>query len=509
MDFLRALVDPSFMPHGHCYLWRPEMVWLQVVSNLLIGLSYTSISATLFVLARRMRPLPFQRAYLAFGLFIVSCGVTHFMDIVTVWRGVYWLDGAIRAFTALASAATALWLFPLFPQVVSFGKLISAERETSRSALESELRRTRELQAALVGREAQLREVVDNLPDLAWWAKPDGHIEFYNRRWYEYTGTVAADMEGWGWRSVHDPAMIDAVIDRWQRSLESGESFEMEFPLRGADGTYRWFLTRVRPLRGADGKIERWIGTNTDIDDRRRAQTELQRSLLARDEFISVASHELRTPLASLVLQLGVAQRAIARGDDAAKIAARLEVADRQQQRLSVLVEEMLDVSQISLGKLVLDRADTDVSSLVASVVSRLQEPATRAGSSVTIHVGTTPIVGTWDASRLGQVFTNLINNAIEYGKGQPIEVSVEDGAQLRIDVRDHGIGIESSDLERVFERYERAVSSRHFGGLGLGLYISRQIVEAHGGTLTVSSTPGEGSIFSVLLPRHATTETA
>ena len=508
MEFLHALVDPSFMPHGHCYLWQPGMVWLQVVSNLLIGLAYVSISATLFVLARRMRPLPFHKAYLAFGLFIVSCGATHFMDIVTVWHGLYWIDGLLRAFTALASVATAVWLFPLFPQVVRFGQLVAAERAMSRVAVEAELARTRELHAAHAAREAQLREVIDNLPDLAWWAHADGHIEFYNRSWYEYTGTTHAQMEGWGWQRVHDPAMLESVTQSWTRSLATGASFEMEFPLRRHDGAFRWFLTRVRPLRGPDGEIERWIGTNTDIDDNRRAQASLQRSIQLRDEFLSVASHELRTPLASLILQLQLSRRANDRGDDRARIGERLEVAERQQQRLSTLVEEMLDVSQISLGKLDLQRADVDLVGVVTAVIGRLEAQAVKSGSTLRLS-SASAAVGRWDAARLDQVVTNLVRNAITHGEGKPIELVIAGDAEVSLEVRDQGIGIAPEDLERVFERFERAVSARNYGGLGLGLYLSREIIHAHGGELTVRSVPAGGSTFRVTLPRSPTETTS
>jgi PAS domain S-box-containing protein len=119
---------------------------------------------------------------------------------------------------------------------------------------------------------------VDNLPELAWAARPDGHIDFYNRRWYAYTGTTPEQMEGWGWGQVHDPAVLPDVVARWRRSIETGEPFEMEFPLRGADGAFRWFLTRVSPLRDADGQIARWVGTNTDIHDRKGAEAALRES---------------------------------------------------------------------------------------------------------------------------------------------------------------------------------------------------------------------------------------
>ncbi|MEP0545306.1 MAG: PAS domain S-box protein [Rhodothermales bacterium] len=137
----------------------------------------------------------------------------------------------------------------------------------------------REAAEAVRRSEAQLLSLVDNLPELAWSARPDGHIEFYNHRWYEYTGTTPEQMEGWGWKAVHHPDHLDDVVARWQHSIDAGEAFEMEFPLRAADGSFRWFLTRIRPLRDDDGEITRWVGTNTDIDEHRRLLAERDEAL--------------------------------------------------------------------------------------------------------------------------------------------------------------------------------------------------------------------------------------
>ena len=126
--------------------------------------------------------------------------------------------------------------------------------------------------------EARLLSLVDNLPGLAWTARPDGHIDFYNARWYEYTGTTLEEMEGWGWQSVHDPELLPSVVERWTHSIETGEPFEMEFPLRRADGAFRWFLTRVRPLRNDDGEIVRWFGTNADIHAKKEAESVIRQS---------------------------------------------------------------------------------------------------------------------------------------------------------------------------------------------------------------------------------------
>ncbi len=124
----------------------------------------------------------------------------------------------------------------------------------------------------------QFRALADLMPQLAWMAHPDGHIFWYNQRWYEYTGSTAEEMEGWGWQSVHHPDELPGVLTRWKASINTGSPFDMEFPLRGADGLFRWFLTRVTPVRDAKGKIIRWFGTNTDVDEFRRTQEALRKS---------------------------------------------------------------------------------------------------------------------------------------------------------------------------------------------------------------------------------------
>ncbi|HLL24156.1 MAG TPA: PAS domain-containing sensor histidine kinase, partial [Kofleriaceae bacterium] len=418
--------------------------------------------------------------------FIVLCAFTHFMDIVTVWHGVYWLDGAVRALTAVASAATAVWLFPLFPQVVAFRHLLVAERELSRTKI--------------MESERHFRELVDNLPDLAWTARPDGHIDFYNRRWYDYTGTTPADMEGWGWRSVHEPTMLGWVEELWGKSLQTGAPFEMEFPLRAKTGAYRWFLTRVQPLRDADGTITRWVGTNTDIDERRRHQDELVQSVQRRDEFLSIASHELRTPLQALVLHLDTTALAITRGDSRDALATRVAVATKHIDRLTSLIDSMLDVSKVALERLELVREDVDLVAVVRDVVERQQGRAHQVGSTVSVRAPAS-LVGAWDRSRLDQVVTNVLANAIKYGQGRPIAITIEQtGMTTQLAIEDQGIGIDPADHERIFTRFERA-ASHNYGGLGLGLFIAREIVRAHGGEIHVESRLGHGARFVVSLP--------
>ena len=368
----------------------------------------------------------------------------------------------------------------------------------------------REAEKAIRESERQFHDLIDNLPELAWSAQPDGHIDFYNRRWYEYTGTTFEQMEGWGWKSVHDPQMLGQVVEKWTRSVTTGESFEMEFPLRGADGVFRWFLTRVCALRGPSGRIVRWFGTNANVDERRKASAEredllgkLQRALEIRDEFLSIASHELRTPLTALQLQIQGTSHLLQKtdGNDTAKLLRKLETANRQTERLTRMVDGLLEVSRNSLGRLSLDLEDVDLVSVVREVLEHHEILAHAAGCMLSLDAEA-PVVGRWDRLRLEQVATNLLSNAIKYGPGRPIDISVRVGGDFAVfTVQDRGMGIRAEDLARVFGKFERAVPSRHYGGWGLGLYITREIAEALGGQIDVTSAIGQGSTFKITLP--------
>lgn len=244
--------------------------------------------------------------------------------------------------------------------------------------------------------------------------------------------------------------------------------------------------------------------------DNQRLYQESVAAVASRDEFLSVASHELRTPVTSL--QLAV-QSVLALGDEAPASFLRqaLETAERQTRRLSRLVDSLLDVSRVEAGRLELQAEPTDLVAIAHEAVRALGEDARRAGCEVSVDAGavseSTPaqLIGQWDRARLEQVATNLLSNAIKYGSGMPVVVRIAGDAKgARLEVCDRGIGVAPAERTRIFERFERAVSARHYGGLGLGLYIVRRIVEAHRGTVTVQDgDEGRGARFIVELPRQ------
>ncbi|GEJ58216.1 CHASE domain-containing sensor histidine kinase [Anaeromyxobacter diazotrophicus] len=236
--------------------------------------------------------------------------------------------------------------------------------------------------------------------------------------------------------------------------------------------------------------------------DTARLYRRAQEAVKLRDEFLSIASHELKTPLTSLALQADSLRQAAVRGFVPEPLAHKTEVIRRNVERLSRLITNLLDISRIGEGRLAIELEPVDLSDVVCEVAGRFEDELARAGSTLQLDVPG-PVVGRWDRLRLDQVVTNLVANAVKYGPGKPIAVALRvDGDRVALTVRDQGIGIPREAQQRIFERFERAVSDRHFGGFGLGLWIARRIVEALGGTIAVESEPGQGATFTVELRR-------
>lgn len=272
-------------------------------------------------------------------------------------------------------------------------------------------------------------------------------------------------------------------------------------------GSIRFFAEEPGRFGPAELDLAAQLGRRVGAAiDNARLYDQAVTAVRVRDDFLSIAGHELRTPLTPILIesQMLVRTAASAKPD---KVAARADKLVRNSRRMAMLIDELLDVSRISAGRLELDLAPVDLVPLVAEVVARSEEEAGRVGSTIRLS-SRGGLEGLWDAMRLDQVVSNLLANAIKYGCGRPIEVEVDGGAgagdgdrRATIRVRDQGIGIAPEDQPRIFERFERATSSHTVGGLGLGLWIVARIVEAHGGLIEVESSPGAGSLFTVSLP--------
>jgi PAS domain S-box-containing protein len=314
------------------------------------------------------------------------------------------------------------------------------------------------------------------------------------------------------------------MVRRVRRVLETGEPLQgvdiiQREPGASADRT-RVYRASYHPVR-RDGQVVAACMYVEDMTERRRVEAqrdagaareravrehalrETQEAVRARDEFLSVAAHELRTPLTSLRLHLQLLLRQVGgvQPSLAKELEPRTQVLERQLSRLGSLVNTLLDVSRLAAGKLTLEPRELDLTQVVRQMADAFAEEFSRAGSELKVHADG-PLPGSWDPLRVEQVLVNLLSNAVKYGAGRPVEVSlVGEGANVVLAVKDHGIGISEDGMARLFGKFERAVSERHYGGLGLGLYITRQIVEAMGGSITVRSAQGQGSTFILRLP--------
>jgi PAS domain S-box-containing protein len=353
--------------------------------------------------------------------------------------------------------------------------------------------------------DARFRNMADASPVLLWMTRTDGLGTFFNQTWLEFTGRTIEEEWGVGWaENVHFEDLEDCM-DTYLKAFNARQKFEMEYRLRRRDGDYRWILDRGTPRYAPDGQFAGYIGSCVDITERRALEAELRGAIEARDDFLSVASHELGTPLTALKLHVEQLQRTVAtRGPTAARSTAledRVGLVAAEVERLGQLVATLLDTTRLAVGAWKLRLERLELGELADQVVRNLTPVADAAKCSVIVQHGS-PSFGLWDRVRLEQALGNVLGNAFKFGAGHPVEVTFErQGSSVVVRVRDHGVGLPADEQEVIFQRLGRAKHTRGYGGLGLGLWIARQSVEAMGGTIRVRSAPGEGATFDIVLP--------
>jgi PAS domain S-box-containing protein len=352
--------------------------------------------------------------------------------------------------------------------------------------------------------EEKFRLAVEAAPAAMIMVDPGGTIVLVNALTEELLGFARHEIVGQPVDRLVPPRFHDRhpeyrktfFADPRQRPMGAGREL---YALR-KDGSEVPVEIGLSPLDTADGRFV--LAAVTDITDRKRSAAALEDAVRARDDFLAMASHELRNPINALQLQLvGVLREAERQSESLPRewVSRRVGQARDQVARLERLVGNLLDVTRISAGRLDLELEDLDFGSIVQETVDRFRNEL----KNLDVTLRLTPAIGRSDKLRLDQIVSNLLRNAVNYGEGKPIEVSLEaNGNTVRLSVTDHGIGIDPENQKRIFEPFERAVSKRRYGGFGLGLWITRQIVDAMRGHISVDSWPGQGSTFSVVVPR-------
>ena len=335
---------------------------------------------------------------------------------------------------------------------------------------------------------------------------PEGRVEIWNAGARALKGYAAAEIIGEPVSRFYTQEDVAAGLPpRLLRTAAEQGRVEIEGWRVRKDGSRFWADVVITALRDEEGRLQGYAKITRDLTDKHRLEEERLRRVQAeeairlRDQFLSIASHELRTPLTALQLQLEDLRLRLGATDE--RMVQRIARALRSGERMAALIDALLDVSRISSGRLVFHREPFDLGEAVQEVVERFSGTAATASCELQaqIELG---IHGAWDRLRIEQVVVNLLSNAMKFGAGAPIAISLArtaEGAELS--VCDGGPGIPSGDLERIFGRFERATNERHHGGLGLGLYVTQEIVVGHGGTVSASNQPTGGACFTVRLP--------
>lgn len=362
---------------------------------------------------------------------------------------------------------------------------------------------------ALRESEAKFRTIAEAMPQMVWSTLPDGEPDYYNRRWYEFTGVRECSTAAKMWDGILHPDDRDRVQAQWQHSLATGETYEVQYRLLHHSSEYRWALARALPVRDASGKISRWMGTCTDIHAQKEAEDELREASRRKDEFLAMLAHELRNPLAPINTAAELIKLV---ANDERRLHQASEIISRQVSYMTDLVDDLLDVSRVTRGLTDLQKETLNLQAVVYSAIEQAGPLLEARNHELRLRIGPTPAFVSGDKTRLVQIIANILNNAAKYTpQGGQISLVLEaKPPTATIRISDNGSGIAPSLLPHIFDLFTQGerTPDRAQGGLGLGLSLVKSLTALHGGWVTASSEGlGKGSTFIIGLPLQAAGE--
>jgi PAS domain S-box-containing protein len=546
MDFLRAVFSPNdFMPHGYCYLWNTNLVWLHVVSDSLIALAYFSIPITLVYFIRKRRDLPFNWIFVCFGVFILACGATHAMEVWTLWHATYWLSGITKAVTALVSVPTAVLLVRLIPQALALPSPEELRREITERKLAQEglsaakadlelrvqertadltqanqvltveIRQRKRTQEELLRSEERFRLLVETVQDYAiFMLDPSGLVASWNVGAENIKGYRSEEIIG-----QHISRFFSAEdVERREpeRELEvavkEGRFHDEGWRIR-KDGSRFWASVVITALRDPQGKLVGFSKITRDLTERKQAERALQEAkaemahmarVTTMGELAASIAHEINQPLSAIVNNANASTRMLAaQPPDLEEV--RLAVSDIAS--AGTRAAEVISRIRTFLKKAVPGKAQVDVNQVIREVLALTVGELEKHHVSVRSELasGLAPVQG--DRIQLQQVILNLILNGIEAMTSVSdrervlmIRSQPDDPGGVLVNVQDSGSGLDPKNLGHVFDTFFTTKPS----GMGMGLPISRSIVEAHGGRLWLTPNDGQGVTLQFTLPACA-----
>ncbi len=346
----------------------------------------------------------------------------------------------------------------------------------------------------LLESEQKFRLLADSMPQHIWTADTEGNLNYYNESVFNFSGLTLEQINKDGWLQIVHPDERQENIKKWMHSINTGEDFLFEHRFRRYDGEYRWQLSRAKPQRDASGKIQMWVGTSTDIQEIKEQEQQ-------KDFFISMASHELKTPITSIKGYVQLLQFTHMNTEDTV-LKKSLGSVEKQVEKLTSLISDLLDLSKIKSGKLFLTKEHFFLNELIAEVTEEIRHINPEYNIVLSKETKTAVFA---DRERIGQVLINFLTNAVKYSPGS-LEIQVEsytENNKVIVSVKDSGIGINKKDQAKIFERFYRVEgkNEKTFPGFGIGLFISMEIIQRHNGNIGVTSEPGKGSVFYFSIP--------
>lgn len=507
----------GFEPHGHCFLWETGILRLYVISDSLTGISYVGISLMLVYLVYIAgRDLPFHRIFLMFGAFIITCGFTHFMDVWTLWNPTYWLSGYARLLTAIASTATAVALPTVLPKVLRLAREARVSQERGHQLvkinadLEHEINERMKVLEALKESEARLYKIIDNAPVIVWSTDAEGNL---------------LTVEGKGRERLNPTAPDPSITSSPKPEAKEPETIFDLFPEAGALKTSleraknghesltvtqtRDYVFEIRSAPIMQGDVISGItGIAIDITERRNAEIELQKTLEKERElselksrFITTISHEFRTPMTIISSSAHLLER-YHEQLNFEKQREKLRHIIQETQRMTSMLADFFAIEQMEKAESQLNLRSFDLAKCIQAAIIR-SDKLRNENQTITFDASKSSVKIRADEVLLGQAIDSMLNNGLKYSAGGGT-VSIDltcDDSNATMHISDSGIGIPANEIHRIFDAFYRASNAIYIPGTGLGLNIAQQVVEKHGGQISVESTVDVGTSFTIRLP--------
>jgi PAS domain S-box-containing protein len=525
--FSQLFGSGGFQPHGFCYAWNPGLVWLHVISDLLIALAYFAIPIVMLWFLRRRPDIPFSWIFALFSTFIVACGATHVMEIWNLWHAQYWIAGAVKGITAVASVVTAVVLIYTVPKLLQVPNL--SEWAKANADLETRVaQRTKELSLA----NSELREHRDTLrlaQKAARMGAWDRDVTTGRSHWTTELeevfgvepGTYNDSAEMWP-NLVHPddlPALDKAVAD----SLRDASEFASEFRIFRPDGKQRWISARATVIRDGEGRPNRMVGINIDVTEQKQAEEQvriLNASLESRvaertrelsnankelESFSYSVSHDLRAPLRTIDgFSLALLEDCGSKLDEVC--AGHLQRIRTAAQRMGALIDDLLNLSRVTRASLNLQ--NFDLSAIAADVAKELQVSQPERQVAWKIQPA---LLAAGDSQLLRVAIENLLNNAWKFTSKRSDSL-IEFGAaqkngETAFFVKDNGAGFDPAYADRLFGAFQRLHGAAEFPGTGVGLATVQRVIHRHGGRIWAESSQDHGATFFFTLPQSNSQE--